>query len=156
MHIDIAPATTDDAGELAALFDAYRTFYERPPDPDGARRFVAARLRDGSTRFFIGRGDGVAAGFVHLLPTVDTLGMRPAWILEDLFVRPEMRRGGLGSALLARAESFARHAGAARISLTTAHGNVAAQRLYAAHGYQLDTEFRTFHRTLARGTSSRE
>jgi GNAT superfamily N-acetyltransferase len=132
----------------AALFDDYRAFYGRERDLAGARNFVAERSRDGATCFFLATLDGRGAGFAHLLPSFDTLAMRPAWILEDMFVAPAERRRGVGSALLRRAEEFARATGAAHLSLTTAHTNSNAQSLYEAHGYVRDDEFRAYHLRL--------
>ncbi len=147
--IIVSAAKVDDVNDVAVLFDAYRSFYECAPDADGSRRFVAARIQEGTTRFFVARlGDG-AVGFVHLLPSFDTLAMLPMWNLEDLFVDPSFRGHGVGSGLLRHAEDFARSTHAARLSLTTAHTNATAQRLYMAHGYRPDDIFRAFHRTLS-------
>ncbi len=74
--------------------------------------------------------------------------MTDAWILEDLFVDPNARKAGIGSALLRHAEAFARSVGATRLSLSTAHTNTQAQRLYEAHGYQLNEMFRTYNLNL--------
>ncbi len=74
--------------------------------------------------------------------------MTDAWILEDLFVDPNARRCGIGSALLRHTESFARRVGATRLSLATAHTNTQAQRLYEAHGYRLNDTFRTYTLSL--------
>ncbi len=139
-----------DAGDverLGALFDAYRRFYGRDGDLDAARRYVRERL-DGPTRFFVDDGGGALRGFVHLLPSYDTLAMRPSWILEDLFVDPAARRSGVGEALLRFAEEFAREGGAARMTLSTAHTNRTAQRLYERLGWMLDNDFRYYHRML--------
>jgi GNAT superfamily N-acetyltransferase len=141
---DAAPA---DVPELAALFDAYRRFYERAGDLVAAARYVAERL-NGPTRFFVAVVDGAIIGFVHLLPTFDTLGMRPAWTLEDLYVDPAARRTGVGAALLQFAEGFARESGASRLTLSTAHTNTSAQRLYERNGWVLDEDFRCYHRRL--------
>jgi ribosomal protein S18 acetylase RimI-like enzyme len=146
--VTVAAAQPDDVDDLARLFDAYRVFYERSSDRESARAFVAARLREPVTLFFLARAGGVAAGFAHLLPSFDTLGMRPAWILEDLFVEPMQRKSGVGSALLRHVESFARASGAARVSLTTAHANHTAQRLYVANGYRHDEIFRGYYLRL--------
>ncbi len=143
--LEIVDARPDDLDQLSALFDAYLVFYERSSDREGARAFLAERVAHGRTRFFLARIDGRVAGFAHLLPSYDTLGMTNAWILEDLFVDAASRRRGVAGALLEHAAAFARETGATRISLTTAHTNVAAQRLYEAHGYLLDTVFRAYH-----------
>lgn len=144
----ILPATVADADVLGTLFDAYRRFYGRTGDLYAARRYIGERLAAGTTRFFIARNSSAVQGFAHLLPSFDTLAMRPMWILEDLFVESTARRSGVGAALLARAEEFARESGASRLTLSTAHTNLNAQRLYERRGWMLDEEFRYYHRML--------
>lgn len=140
--------TVEDVDALAYLFDAYRRFYGRAGDVRSARRYVQERLADGPTRFFGDREGDAVRGFVHLLPSFDTLAMSPMWILEDLFVEPGARGAGIGAALLTHAEQFAHETGASRLTLSTAHTNVSAQRLYERHGWVLDSEFRYYHRAL--------
>jgi ribosomal protein S18 acetylase RimI-like enzyme len=53
----------------------------------------------------------------------------------ELHVTPELRGGGVGSALLRHAEELARERGCARINLTTSLANPAL-RLYQRHGYR--------------------
>ncbi|HEX3549504.1 MAG TPA: GNAT family N-acetyltransferase [Candidatus Elarobacter sp.] len=143
----IREATVDDVERLGAMFDAYRRFYGRDGDVGAATRYVRERL-NGPTRFFVGDESGTLRGFVHLLPSFDTLGMRPMWILEDLFVEPAVRRSGVGEALLRHAEEFARERGASRLTLSTAHTNATAQRLYERLGWVRDEDFRYYHRIL--------
>lgn len=130
--LTIEPPHESDTDVIVRPFDAFRIFYGRSGDVPAARAFLVAKSAD---RCF---------GFVHLIPYLDTLAMRDAWILEDLFVEPAARRSGVGGALMRRAEAFARSTGAGRISLTTAHTNRTAQSLYVAHGYVLDDVFRTY------------
>jgi len=130
------------------LVEAYRAFYAQAPAIEATRRFVRERVRDGATHYVVARHDGRIAGFAQLLPTFDTLRLVRAWVLEDLFVAASTRRLGVASALLCHVEHFARSTGARRISLTTAHDNLAAQALYLANGYALDRVFRTYHREL--------
>jgi ribosomal protein S18 acetylase RimI-like enzyme len=52
----------------------------------------------------------------------------------ELHVAPDLRGGGIGSALLRHAEGLARERGCARINLTTSITNPAL-RLYLRHGY---------------------
>jgi ribosomal protein S18 acetylase RimI-like enzyme len=146
----IRPAAFSDAPDLARLFDAYRVFYKRDSDPAAAHAFVADQLQKAVTRFFIARDDATnaALGFVHLIPSLGTLAMRPIWYLEDLFVIPEARRRGVGRALMLRAEQFALETGAERLTLSTAHDNHAAQALYRSVGYARDEYFWQFHRVL--------
>jgi ribosomal protein S18 acetylase RimI-like enzyme len=146
--IVVTAAGSDDVDDVSTLFEAYRRFYQCSPDVAGSRRFVAELIDGQTTRFFVARLYEVTVGFVHLLPSFDTLAMRPSWTLEDLFVDPAYRRYGVGSALLRHAEDVARRTHAARLSLTTARTNATAQRLYIAHGYRPDDVFLAFYRIL--------
>jgi GNAT superfamily N-acetyltransferase len=58
--------------------------------------------------------------------------------LEDLFVREEARRTGLGRALVEAAVARARERGCKRIELDVNEGNAAALALYEACGFQLE------------------
>ncbi|MCC3654370.1 GNAT family N-acetyltransferase [Streptomyces sp. S07_1.15] len=55
--------------------------------------------------------------------------------LKRLYVRPEARGSGGGSALLGAVEAAARGLGAERVVLDTRHDLVEARALYARHGY---------------------
>ncbi len=145
----IRDAGPQDIAPLTRLFGAYLAFYSQARESAAIQAFLADRIEKDDTKLFVARVHGEHVGFVHLLPTFDTLALRPAWILEDLFVAPSVRHRGIGSMLLQRAEDFARAEKAARLTLTTAHDNFSAQRLYLAHGYERDERFRTFHRVLA-------
>lgn len=126
---------------VAPLFDAYRQFYGRPPDPDGARRFLAERLgRSESVILAVVEG-GRALGFTQLYPSFSSVSMRPVWILNDLFVAEEARRRGVGARLLRAARDHALRTGAVRLALSTAVTNTAAQALYEREGWRLDTAF---------------
>ncbi|HEX3682111.1 MAG TPA: GNAT family N-acetyltransferase [Bryobacteraceae bacterium] len=150
-YFTIRPAVSGDLPELARLFDDYRIFYQQASNRAGAEVFVAEQLEKEITRFFIARDTAQAAalGFVHLIPSLGTLAMRPIWYLEDLFVVPSSRRHGVARALMLRAEQFARENGAERLTLSTAHDNHAAQALYRSLGYVRDEHFWQFHRTLS-------
>jgi ribosomal protein S18 acetylase RimI-like enzyme len=65
-------------------------------------------------------------------------GGRPSYaLLWDLRVAPTARRRGVGTALLRAAEEAARAAGCRGLDVETQDINVAACRLYAAHGFTL-------------------
>ena len=69
------------------------------------------------------------------MPSINTVAMRPIWLLEDLYVAPAGRRKGVATALMTYAENFARETGAERLTLATAHDNRRAQSLYKRMGY---------------------
>jgi ribosomal protein S18 acetylase RimI-like enzyme len=140
--------TATDADRVAPLFDAYRQFYGCAPDPDAARHFLRERLDRGESVVFVAELDGKAVGFVQLYPTFTSIGARPAWILNDLYVTPEARRQGVGRALMDAAKAMAEESGAAWLELATAMDNAKAQALYRSCGYKKDETFDRFKLTL--------
>lgn len=53
LPLRVVQAGPGDAARLAPLFDAYRSFYRRPRDPAGARRFLFARLSRRESKVYI-------------------------------------------------------------------------------------------------------
>jgi len=146
--IEQAVAARDDEA-IASLLDAYRKFYGEPSNVSAVLTFVRERFEKGDTQLFVARAnDGTLFGFAHLLLSLDTLSLRPIGILEDIYVTEAARGQGVGGALLDAAEAYARECGLARLTLSTAHQNRTAQRLYLAKGYVPDQRFRSFNRFL--------
>jgi GNAT superfamily N-acetyltransferase len=127
-------ATVADAGTLAGFLDAFNREYDvRTPGVD----VLAARLE----RLLVG-GDVIAilagdpaAGFalVTLRPNVWYQG--PVALLDELYVVPELRGRGLGSALLAAAEGVTRARGGELLEINVDGNDVDARRFYERHGY---------------------
>ena len=92
--------------------------------------------------------DGVAAGFTQLYPSFSSGAMARIFVLNDLFVAPEMRRRGVGAALLNAAAEFGRREGAARLTLSTELNNTTAQALYEKAGWKRDTVFCVYNLAL--------
>jgi len=65
-----------------------------------------------------------------------------------LYVDPSVRGKGIATAFLKHAEEFARRTGAERLTLATAHDNLAAQSIYRKLGYIREEHFWIFHRLL--------
>jgi ribosomal protein S18 acetylase RimI-like enzyme len=144
----IKAATTEDLTELARLYVAYRVFYSEDPEEERSAAFILDRLRQSSGRYFLAWNGRDAIGFMHLMPSSNTVAMRPIWLLEDLYVDVSARGQGVATALLSHAEAFARSTGAERLTLATAHDNLAAQHIYKKLGYVRDEHFLYFHRLL--------
>jgi ribosomal protein S18 acetylase RimI-like enzyme len=148
-NIFVKRATLPDLELIVPLFDAYRQFYEQAQDLTLAREFLRERLEREQSVIFLALGaDGSAVGFTQLYPSFSSASARRIFILNDLFVDPAMRRSGVGQQLLVAAAEFGRGAGAARLTLSTAHANSAAQALYEAQGWQLDEVFRSYYLPL--------
>lgn len=141
-------ATLDDLDQLAPLFDAYRRFYEQPGDIARARAFLRERLERGESTILVAEEAGRLLGFCQLYPTWCSVAAVRVFILSDLFVDPDARRGGVGRALMRAARDFGHRAGAARLDLQTAHANSRAQALYESEGWTLDEVYRTYNLAL--------
>ena len=74
--------------------------------------------------------------------------MARIFIFNDLFVIPAARGRGIGGALLRHAAEFAQDAGAARLVLSTAVDNRAAQAVYEREGWKRDDAFLTYRLAL--------
>lgn len=140
MSVEVRRATPEDVPAVAPLFDAYRVFYGREPDPELARGFLRERLERAESVVFLALDGeaGRAVGFTQLYPLFSSVAARRKWLLNDLFVAPEARVRGVGGALLEAARWFAVETGAGGLELATAPDNVTAQRLYEATGWKRD------------------
>lgn len=135
-------ASVADIASLAPLFDAYRVFYGKPSDVAVARTFLLERFQHNQSVVFIAlQSDGTAVGFTQLYPSFSSAAVARTFILNDLFVVPELRRSGVAAQLLEAAANYGRAVGAIRLSLSTAIDNETAQALYVSQGWVRDTKF---------------
>jgi ribosomal protein S18 acetylase RimI-like enzyme len=142
-------ANVHDLPLLVPLFDGYRQFYGQPADPALAERFLSDRFSHQESQILIALNDQEGGlGFTQLYPLFSSTQACRTYLLNDLFVVPEARRSGVARSLLAAAARHARALGASALSLSTAHGNLQAQRLYESLGWQLETEFREYSLAL--------
>ncbi|REJ71017.1 MAG: GNAT family N-acetyltransferase [Proteobacteria bacterium] len=142
MHIRTAKES--DVPRVAPLFNAYREFYGQNSDLDGARDCISDNLNLGRSTIFVSEEEGEAVGFTQLYPAFCSVEMKPFYVLYDLFVSPNHRTKGIGSALLNHAHAWAKSQGAFRVVLETAHTNTTAQSVYEGLGYEMETEFRKY------------
>jgi ribosomal protein S18 acetylase RimI-like enzyme len=138
----IALATVADVERLAPLFDAYRQFYGLAADLPLARQYLLDRLTHEEALVLLAQApDGAALGFVQMYPSYSSLKAARIYVLYDLYVASDARRGGVGRRLMAAAASEAHARGAVALTLSTARTNLPAQRLYESLGWRRDDEF---------------
>jgi GNAT superfamily N-acetyltransferase len=150
-QFDIVHAAPEHLDALLPLVAAYRAFYEQSPDEQRERRTIESHLRNGTSTIFLAverEGARRAVGFMQLFQTFSTVWLGPALILEDLFVLPDVRRGGIATALLQRAVAFAREIGATGMFLETAMNNAPAQAVYERAGWIREGRFYKYNATL--------
>ncbi|MDE1895062.1 MAG: GNAT family N-acetyltransferase [Pseudomonadota bacterium] len=81
---------------------------------------------------------GERVGFIHLQRTADFFTGRSNCHISDLAVAPAHEGRGVGKALLAHAEAWARAHHCQLVTLAVFPGNTRARELYAAGGYGED------------------
>jgi GNAT superfamily N-acetyltransferase len=84
----------------------------------------------------IARAGESPAGFALYFYSFSTFLARPGLYLEDLFVRPEWRKRGLGTQLLSHLAAIAVARGCGRMEWSVLNWNDLAQRVYRAVGAQ--------------------
>ena len=141
MEARIVKATVEDAGIVAPLFDAYRMFYQQPPDIKGATEFITGRLQQGESVIFIAFVNNTPVGFTQLYPIFTSVGMQRTWLLNDLFVDDAYRGKGIATCLLEAAKNFGRSTQSKWLMLQTGSTNEAAQTLYEKNGWQKERDF---------------
>ncbi len=132
MPIEIRPLEAGDEAEWRRLFLAYIAFYEAEV-PDTVVALTWRRLvgrEDGMRGFVAGRVGGPLSGMAVAVLHRSTWSATWYCYLEDLFVDPEARGGGIGRALIEAVYRAADAEGATRTYWVTHEDNRTARRLY--------------------------
>jgi len=149
--VTIRLAALPDLPAVAALFDAYRQFYEQPADAALALQFIGDRIRNRESVILVAQAadaSGALVGFCQLYPGFCSVIAQPVYTLYDLYVAPEARKTGAGRALMQAAHAHAQANGFARLDLSTARTNHAAQALYESLGWVRDDVFLVYNKTV--------
>jgi GNAT superfamily N-acetyltransferase len=134
--LNIRPATKEDVGTILELIRALAE-YER--EPNAVKATEADLLRDGfgpepRYRCVIAEQDGKPAGFALYFYNYSTWRGRAGIYLEDLFVKPEFRKFGIGKALLLHLAKIAVEQECARYEWTVLDWNTPARDFYESLG----------------------
>ena len=127
-------AGVGDADEVAALLHDFNTEFDTP-SPGAV--VLAGRLRGllarGSTVALLAGEPAVGVALVTLRPNVwyDWL----VALLDELYVRPDRRSQGIGSAIIRRLMEWARDHGVDLVEINVDEGDVDTQRFYVRHGF---------------------
>ncbi len=92
----------------------------------------------------IGEIDGQPCGFALFFHNFSTFEGKPGIYLEDLFVVPEARGSGLGTALLARLAQLAMTRGCARLEWSVLDWNAPSIAFYEALGARAMDEWTVY------------
>jgi aminoglycoside 6'-N-acetyltransferase I len=100
--------------------------------------------------FVVERADGTLAGFVEVgsRPYADGCDTSPVGYVEAWYVDPDVRRSGLGRALLGAAEDWARSRGYKEMASDALLGNDGSLEAHLRAGYQVVDRIVQFRKQL--------
>jgi ribosomal protein S18 acetylase RimI-like enzyme len=128
------PAEAGAAAGLIAEFGAW--FGNSTPSPEDIKTSVERIMAGGDGEFLLGAADGdEPAGVCQVRFRWSVWKSAEDSWLEDLYVREDARRSGLGRALVEAALESARERGCRRIELDVNEDNAPALALYEACGF---------------------
>jgi GNAT superfamily N-acetyltransferase len=131
---DVRRAGVDEAPVVAALLHDFNTEFDtETPGVDVLTRRLTGLLA---------RDDLVALLHGDPADALAVVSFRPnAWfdapvaLLDELYVRPDLRGRRIGHALIQAVEALAAHRGGRMVEVNVDGEDVDARRFYAAHGY---------------------
>ena len=130
------PLTEDDYAAVLPLVAYYqRSYGVEEPDPARNDRFFRRFLEPSADGLLLGAFAGEElVGYACLYWTFSSVSARDVVLMNDLYVAPGQRGGGVGLALIEAARDVARDRGVAVLEWSTAPDNRRAQRLYEQMG----------------------
>ena len=128
----VRPVCGSDREDWRRLYDAYARFY-KVTTGDAVAGAVWSWLHDPDhplNGLVAADGGGGLVGLCHYRPMPSPLRGRDIGFIDDLFVDPSRRGGGIGAALIDRVVAVAREEGWPKVRWITAEDNARARALY--------------------------
>jgi GNAT superfamily N-acetyltransferase len=132
----IRPARPADVPAIYQLIRDLAAYEKALPEVTGTEQDLRRALLADSPAVFahVAEQDGEVAGFALWFLNFSTWAGQHGIYLEDLYVRPDMRRFGLGRALLAELARICVDRGYARLEWWVLDWNQPARAFYASLG----------------------
>lgn len=142
--MNIRPATRADERHILALSARMANFDLQPwrtaeeiTQSDGQAMIDALRAGQSDSEVFVAEQDGAVLGCLHMVVALDFFGRRHAHI--SVVVTSESAEGtGVGRALMAFADDWARTRQLPFITLNVFAANTRARRLYEKCGFEVE------------------
>jgi GNAT superfamily N-acetyltransferase len=128
---EVRPISVEELDELLPLVAGYQTFYEAKPDVERNRRFFSQFIHPSNRGLLLGAWlKDRLVGFATLYWFFSSTEATDTVLLNDLFVRDDVRGAGIGRMLVERALDETRRRGGKHLEWYTSPDNLSAQRLY--------------------------
>jgi GNAT superfamily N-acetyltransferase len=134
VEIVVKPITEQDRGRWAELWRGYLDFYETQLPPEiydhTWQRLIAPEGSIHALGACLGSATAPLVGIAHYLFHAHAWTTKEVCYLQDLFVDPTVRHGGIGRRLIEAVAAAARKRGCHRLYWTTKEDNATARSLY--------------------------
>ncbi len=128
-------AGPEQAAVVARLLDDFNREYDTPtPGVDVLTGRLQRLLAGDRVVALLPDGGDVGLALLTLRPNVWYEG--PVGLLDELYVVPDLRGGGIGTALLHGSEQVVRDRGGDVLEINVDGDDVDARRFYERHGYR--------------------
>jgi GNAT superfamily N-acetyltransferase len=130
MSIKVRPIVEADKARWLELFKEYIIFYKSKLSDEQFELTWKRINSEFNINGLVAEIDGRIVGFTHYIFRPSTWAVEDFCYLEDLYVDPKVRGGGVGRALIKAVEDIAIAKGSKRLYWTTAPDNETARKLY--------------------------
>ena len=130
MSISIRPITQSDKTSWLELFKEYIVFYKSSLSNEQFELTWQRINSEFNIKGLVAEVENKIVGFTHYIWRPSTWEVEDFCYLEDLYVDPKNRKGGVGRALIKAVEEIAIAKGSKRLYWTTAPDNETARKLY--------------------------
>ncbi len=142
-QLQIRPATRQDAPVLFNLIKALAAYEKLSHHVTGSAADLETHLFDHQyIEALMAEWEGTPVGFALFFHNYSTFLTQPGLYLEDIFVQPEFRRHGIGSALLKTLAKIALERGCGRFEWTVLDWNQPAIAFYERMGAHVLPDWR--------------
>lgn len=135
--VEVRRATPDDAAVVGRLLWDFNTEFETPTPSaeEFAGRFATLLDRDDQLVLLAEAPGGEAVGFGYLTFRATVYFDGPLGQLEELYVRPDLRDRGIGTALLQGFLAACRDRKAGEMHINVDEVDTDTRRFYERHGF---------------------
>jgi GNAT superfamily N-acetyltransferase len=140
--VEVIEADLAQPAHAHAVFELLNN-YAQEPEGGGAglgelvrQNLIPALRRRHDALILLAMYGGEAAGLLNAFEGFSTFAASPLLNIHDVYVRPALRGKGVARAMFEYAERVARHRGCCKMTLEVLSGNLPAQRLYRAQGFE--------------------
>lgn len=140
-ELNIRKALADDFTAVRQLAEALAVHIEEPPPPLTPERYLAFYVSDSApVQLFLAQRRDSVVGLIAWVLTHELYSADAVVFISDLAVHADERRTGVGKALMAHAQDWARAHGATKLGWDVWKGNATALEFYARIGASVDTQ----------------